>query len=80
MSALLYLVLMLWQLFVYCWHGNEVQLESLSVAYAIYASDWTASDESTKKMLVLPMLRAQRPLRVTAGKFAFLSVETFTTV
>lgn len=80
MSAFCYLFLMLWQIFVYCWHGNEVQLESFSVACAIYACDWIGMDESTKKMLVLMMLRAQRPLKITAGKFAFLSVETFTTV
>lgn len=75
-----YFILMLFQLLIYCWHGNEILLESMNVAKAIFNSNWIVTEDEIKKYLMLMMLRAQRPIRMTAGKFAFLSLETYMTV
>lgn len=76
----MYLVLMLFQLLCYCWHGNEVQLVSGEIASNVFDIDWIVMNESVKNSLLLIMMRSQRPNFFTAGKFSLLSLQTFMTV
>nr|ALD51488.1 odorant receptor 11 [Locusta migratoria] len=77
-----YLFIMLAQLFVYCWFGDDFITESLKVSTAAYdaVTSLEGSSCSTKRSLVLMMLRAQRPLRITAAGFFPLSRESFVAV
>lgn len=75
-----YFFAIMFQLFIYCWHGNEIEIESLNVSNAVYECNWLVMENDSKKMLIQMMNRAQKPLRFSAGKFAYLTVETFTTV
>ncbi|XP_017768637.1 PREDICTED: odorant receptor Or2-like [Nicrophorus vespilloides] len=79
-SMVSYLFLMLFQLLIYCWNGNELSIESLKVADEVYSSNWIVFDNDTKKSLMSMMRRAQKPIRLSAGKFAYLSLETYTTI
>lgn len=71
---------MLFQLLTYCGNGNEVILHSGSVSDAVFESNWMITDESSKNEFLLIMMRAQRPIKLTAAKFAFLSLETYMSV
>lgn len=51
------------------------------VSEAAYNSDWhICGCTKYRRMLLLLMVRAQRPVYVAAGKFIPLSIETYTTV
>nr|XP_022912590.1 odorant receptor 4-like [Onthophagus taurus] len=76
-SMICYLFLMLYQILIYCWHGNEVMLVSNEIIDAAFESDWINVSTSSQKSLLLMMMRAQRPIKMSAGKFTFLSLETF---
>ncbi|CAH1371553.1 unnamed protein product [Tenebrio molitor] len=79
-SMSMYLVLMLFQLLCYCWHGNEVQIVSGEVSSYVFNINWIIMKESIKKSLILIMMRSQRPCYFTAGKFSLLSLQTFMTI
>lgn len=71
---------MLYQLYRYCVCGNEVLLHSLAISQTVFETDWIIADDSIQKSFLLMMVRAQRPIELTAAKFVILSLETFMTV
>ncbi|KAJ8979189.1 hypothetical protein NQ317_016823 [Molorchus minor] len=79
-SMCLYLFLMMYQLFCFCWYGNELMLRSWQFSLDIYESEWLVANNKIKKSLLLMMMRCQRPAKFTAGKFAIISLETYVTV
>ncbi|KYN30164.1 Odorant receptor 46a, isoform A [Trachymyrmex cornetzi] len=56
---LVYLGAMLFQVFSYCWYGNELDLKNKSIAHAIYASDWTVISAKQRKSLSFMMMMSQ---------------------
>lgn len=75
-----YLFLMLFQLYLYCYRGNEIIIHSHNITDEIFGSSWFLADVSTQKLLLTMMTRACRPIRMTAGKFVYLSLEAFMSV
>ncbi|XP_047001503.1 putative odorant receptor 92a [Schistocerca americana] len=77
-----YLLTAFSMLFVYCWFGDDLISESEKLALSAYdaATSLQECPTSTKRSLMLLMLRAQRPLRITAGGFFALSRESFVAV
>ncbi|XP_049835069.1 odorant receptor Or2-like [Schistocerca gregaria] len=77
-----YMLAMLLELFMYCWFGDDLVSESEKVALSAYDAVTSVQEcpTSTKRSLLLLMVRAQRPLRVTAGGFFTLSRESFVSV
>lgn len=65
---------------MYCWWGNELIFQSMAVAEAAYEIYNSENAQHVSKALILIMLRAQRPLYVTAGKFVPLSYSSFVSV
>lgn len=65
---------------MYCWWGNELIFESMAIAEAALEVYGSESSMHVSKALILIMLRAQRPLFVTAGKFVPLSYDSFVSV
>lgn len=64
-----------------CFFGQKLIDASLGVAEGIYDCQWENFDDiQTKKFMIVVMLRAQRPKRLTAMGFADISLETFSTV
>nr|UTN00904.1 odorant receptor [Semanotus bifasciatus] len=79
-SMCLYLILMMYQLFCYCWYGNEILVQSSDFSTDIYNTDWLLTNSNTRKSLLLMMMRVQRPTMFTAGKFALLSLPTYMSI
>ncbi|XP_048515000.1 odorant receptor Or2-like [Athalia rosae] len=71
---------MIYELFILCNTGNEMEIESKKVSRSAYNAQWTSASEPVKKILLLMMLRAERPVLFTVGKFAKLSLRTFLSV
>nr|QAB43932.1 olfactory receptor OR53 [Oedaleus asiaticus] len=72
-----YLATMFYQLFIYCWYGGEVYLESESLQFSAYSCNWPYTDARFRKTLKICLARMQRPISLTACKFYKLSRETF---
>ncbi|RZC36710.1 7tm 6 domain containing protein, partial [Asbolus verrucosus] len=65
------------QVFMYCWFGNEIEVKSNKLPYAIFESDWTSLSPEVKRNLIILLLRVQRPLKMSAFGLFYLSLETF---
>ncbi|CAH1169802.1 unnamed protein product [Phaedon cochleariae] len=79
-STLIFVITMLTQIFLFCYYGTILSRESETVNTAIYMSQWYNYDKKSKKSLFTLMERAKRPIKVTAGKFFDLSLDTFTSI
>ncbi|XP_013165936.1 PREDICTED: odorant receptor 4-like [Papilio xuthus] len=75
-----YLLALIAQLFIYCWHSNEVSLMSLKVDEGVYASAWWSQNTCVKRNVLLLMGKVRRNIIFTAGPFTSLSVPTFVAV
>nr|UEN71224.1 olfactory receptor 41 [Gregopimpla kuwanae] len=74
--VVVYTSCMLIQIFIYCWFGNEIILESKDVGNAAYAMDWTQLSIRSQKKLIVIMVRSLEPMRFTSGNI-ILSLDTF---
>nr|QXE93230.1 odorant receptor 4 [Eucryptorrhynchus brandti] len=75
-----YMAAMFFQLFLYCWFGNEVNLKFQELPSYIWESNWFATDTSFKKSMIFTMMRTRRPIYFTAGKFFPLTLPTFMSI
>lgn len=66
------------QLFMYSFYGTHLTEEGLRVADVIYQDfDWYEYSPRNRKLLLLFLLRAQKPLKLTALKIFDCSLSTF---
>ncbi|XP_072764787.1 odorant receptor Or2 [Anoplolepis gracilipes] len=72
-----YMCCMTYQIFIFCWHGNELHLHSIRIVTAAYSSNWLSNTEEFKRSLQIIMMRAHRPFILTAGNIMLLSLNTF---
>nr|ATI09812.1 odorant receptor 1 [Lysiphlebia japonica] len=79
-SVFLYLISMISQVFIPCFAGHQLTVESCQVSDAIYSMDWTTLTTSTQKSLVLIMNRSQKPVRFISGYVIPLSMTSFNNV
>ncbi|GAB1863872.1 Odorant receptor [Camponotus japonicus] len=75
-----YLCSMLMQIFLYCWYGNEVSLKSIDVSTAIYEMDFTTLRVRVMKDLMIIMMRASKPVKISSGYIVTLSTESFMSI
>lgn len=80
MSSVTFMSIIMYQLYRYCISGTNLSDYSVSVSDTIYEIDWMVVEPSLQKAFSLMMQRAQRPIKLTAAKFVFLSLQTFTAV
>ncbi|CAH1099881.1 unnamed protein product [Psylliodes chrysocephalus] len=80
LAEIVYLIAMGFQLTLYCWFGNEVTLKAGNMPFYIWQCDWLTADKDFKNSMVLSMVRSKRPLYLTAGKFAPLTLPTFVAI
>ncbi|XP_073958432.1 odorant receptor 94b-like isoform X1 [Choristoneura fumiferana] len=87
-SILMFLMCILTELFLYCYYGNEVAVESTQVPDAVYGMRWPEGEVNgvgRRVRRALPFVlcccagAARRPLR-PAALFIPLSLETFVTI
>ncbi|XP_046610956.1 odorant receptor 13a-like isoform X1 [Neodiprion virginianus] len=72
-----YLTAILGQLFLYCFAGDYLQSQSLGLASAAYETHWYNLPPDIARDLLFAMIRAKNPLRISAGKFFFMTLESF---
>ncbi|KAF7992982.1 hypothetical protein HCN44_005763 [Aphidius gifuensis] len=79
-SVFLYLISMISQVFIPCFAGNQLTVQSSQICDAIYSMDWTTLTISTQKSLVLIMSRSQKPVQFISGRIIPLSMNSFNNV
>ncbi|KAJ0176851.1 hypothetical protein K1T71_008030 [Dendrolimus kikuchii] len=75
-----YLCSMAMQVFMLCYHGNCLSEESVEIADTLYELPWYVCSLSIRKSLLLMMVRSRRPIELTAGGFATLSLGCFMSI
>ncbi|CAL1676439.1 unnamed protein product [Lasius platythorax] len=73
----LYVCLVLTQLYIYCYAAERLLLESTNMAYGVYECKWYNLPPKVAKDLMFIVYRSRIPLKLTAGKFANFSLELF---
>nr|ALD51491.1 odorant receptor 35 [Locusta migratoria] len=81
MAALLmlqgYLGLIMYEVFMYCWYAEDILYQNSRLAVSAYSSGWVGAVPQLQRALVFVICRTQRPLGLTAGKFYYVSRESF---
>ncbi|XP_073956091.1 odorant receptor Or1-like [Choristoneura fumiferana] len=72
-----YLLNMTFQVFLYCYQGNQLSEESIEIAGAAYACPWYSCSTRLRRGLLVLMERTRRAARLTAGGFTTLSLTSF---
>lgn len=57
-----------------------VFFQSEYISYALYDSDWTATDVNHQKLMIMIMRRASQPVQLTGLGFFVVSIESFSKV
>ncbi|XP_059055539.1 odorant receptor 46a-like [Achroia grisella] len=74
----IYLTCMLFEVFIYCWFGDELIWKSIDLRHAAFEGPWLNASPETRKYIIIFLERCKRPLTVTAGKIFILSLDTYT--
>nr|AOG12946.1 odorant receptor [Eogystia hippophaecolus] len=75
-----FVVALIAQLFLYCWHSNDVLYVSETVQEDVYASNWWSTNVRTRRSLVLLGGQLRRKIVFEAGPFTELTTSTFITI
>ncbi|XP_071867970.1 odorant receptor 46a-like [Bombus fervidus] len=68
---------MLTQIYILCWYGNEVELKSLEISNMIFEIDWLTLKETTKRDLLMIMMRARSPIQMTSVHVVTMNLKSF---
>ncbi|XP_032522688.2 odorant receptor 82a-like [Danaus plexippus] len=68
------------QLFLYCWHSNEITYESNLVDRGVYASNWWRGDVKVKRQILILAGKLAPSLILKAGPVTTLSMATFISI
>ncbi|XP_020281200.1 odorant receptor 13a-like [Pseudomyrmex gracilis] len=72
-----YVVLVLSNLYIYCYSAEKLVEESTNMAYGMHECKWYDLPPKDAKDLMLIVHRSADPLKLTAGKFGTFSIEMF---
>ncbi|XP_063830061.1 odorant receptor 49a-like [Ostrinia nubilalis] len=78
--VLVYLSIIIGNLFVECYFGNSITHKSLKIPTIVFAGPWVDLPIKMKRNLVIFIAKAQQPIVLTAAKLVPVSMQTFTTV
>ncbi|TMW43417.1 hypothetical protein DOY81_011503 [Sarcophaga bullata] len=76
-SIIMYILTMMYVLFTYYWHANEMLIESIKVSEAAYSIPWYYCSRRFRKTLLLFTIRAQQPLQIMVGNIYPMTLQTF---
>ncbi|XP_023948092.2 odorant receptor 30a-like [Bicyclus anynana] len=65
------------QLFLYCWHSNEIAYESYDVDQGVYSSNWWRADVQVRRQVLLLAGKLSPSYILQAGPFTNFSMATF---
>ncbi|KAM3955288.1 olfactory receptor 56 [Aphomia sociella] len=75
-----YLVFGIAQLFIYCWHSNDVLYASQDLRWGPFESTWWARGALHHKDLLILTIQLSRDVVFSAGPFSKLTVATFISI
>ncbi|XP_063363467.1 odorant receptor 49b-like [Cydia amplana] len=75
-----YLIFSIAQLFLFCWHSNDVIGKSEGVMMGPYESDWSASNLKQRKNVLILQGQMRIVHIYTAGPFTNLTLSTFVNI
>ncbi|XP_046997959.1 odorant receptor 4-like [Schistocerca americana] len=64
----------------FCFFGTQITSQAEAVALSAYGSGWQSRGRAFGGAVLLVLQRAQRPFALTAGKFAPVSITTFSSM
>nr|QKN21385.1 odorant receptor [Bactrocera dorsalis] len=76
-TLILAVIVMILQIFVPCYCGNEIILRSGALNNAIYNADWIQCSPKMRKYLIIYMEMLQVPVKVRAGNFFEIGLPVF---
>ncbi|XP_025073099.1 odorant receptor 4-like [Pogonomyrmex barbatus] len=79
-KSLFFYVVITLEAFIFCYAGEYLSAKSRMIGDAAYEAKWYNSGPTQSHIVLLLILRSQRKLTITIGKFMDLSLERFTTV
>ncbi|KAJ8732202.1 hypothetical protein PYW08_014932 [Mythimna loreyi] len=79
-SMAMYLGCMLAQLFIYCYFGTQLKVESESVNQSIYCCDWLRLSPRFRRQLLVMMQCCDRPLAPRTAYVIPMSLDTYISV
>nr|AXY83387.1 putative odorant receptor 27 [Conopomorpha sinensis] len=65
------------QLFIYCWHSNEVLVMSCTVEGGLYKSSWWRRGVRVRRCIIMLGAHLNRRVVFSAGPFTNLNISTF---
>ncbi|CAF4879855.1 unnamed protein product [Pieris macdunnoughi] len=75
-----YLMALIAQLFLYCWHSNTVLYRSLKLDDGVYGSAWWSHGVKIRRCVLLLGGQLNKTIVFTAGPFTRLTLSTFVTI
>ncbi|XP_072940499.1 odorant receptor 46a-like [Epargyreus clarus] len=79
-SMAVYLGCMLAQLFIYCYYGTQLKVESDFVPQSVYGADWLCVSPQFRSNLLIIMARCHRPIEPRTAYIVPMSLETYIAV
>ncbi|XP_076677955.1 odorant receptor 4-like [Andrena cerasifolii] len=68
------------QLFAYSYVGDYLTVQMEGIGYSFYSSSWYDLPRYLSRDIVLILLRSQRPVHLTAGKFIVVNMESYMSI
>ncbi|CAL7939524.1 unnamed protein product [Xylocopa violacea] len=66
---LFYVIYVMLQLYLYCYVGERLLIESIEMANAAYDAEWYKLSPKNARLLIIIICRSRLPLQITAGRF-----------
>ncbi|XP_046411736.1 odorant receptor 10a-like isoform X1 [Neodiprion fabricii] len=66
--------------FIYCFAGDSLTNEGFAIGLAIYRCEWYSFTRSANLSLSIAMIRAQKPIEISAAQIFPLTLENFTVI
>lgn len=80
MKSIVIMIVMLMQSFLYSYAGDNLRDQSEALSFALYDSNWCDFSPSDIRDLAFIMIKMNIPIRLTAGKFFYVTRATFTDI
>ncbi|XP_072759928.1 uncharacterized protein [Anoplolepis gracilipes] len=79
-KSIVIMIVMLLQSFLYSYAGDNLRDQSEALSFAVYDSNWCDFSINEIKDLTFIMIKTNVPIRLTAGKFFYVTRATFTDI
>ncbi|XP_038221992.1 odorant receptor 67c-like [Zerene cesonia] len=79
-GVILFLLSVLLQILMISVFGENIMRESSKIGQSAYICKWYNMDQKSKKIILLLMLRSNKPQMLTAYKFSVISYQSFTKI